>query len=126
MPARTKKTPIVLVYDPTDEGRFAFYDEGTLAFEGSDENNHYFDFLAFCQKFNIPYEERDMSEGLGGEEFPRKLEDLKPKVSVHIEIDTCDEAEYLNIMTDDTDLGWVSKTDAIAIRDRLVEALGKC
>lgn len=126
MPARPKKTPIVLVYDSYCDGRFAVYNEGTLVIEVSDENADYVDFLRFCQNLNIPYEERNMPNGMEGELFPELLEDLKPKVSVHIEIDTEDEAECLSIMTDDTDLGWVSKTDAIAIRDRLVEALGKC
>lgn len=126
MPARPKKTPIVLVYDSYCDGRFAVYNEGTLVIKVSDKNADYGNFLYFCQKLNIPYEERHMPNGMKGECFPEILEALKPKVSVHIEIDTWDEAEYLNIMTDDTDLGWVSKADAIAIRDRLMEALGKC
>ena len=126
MPARTKKTPIILVYDSTDDGRFAVYDNGSLVFEASNENANYGDFVLFCDKFNIPCEARDMPEGLGGEAFPLLVAALKDKASVSILIDTKDEAEYLSIETDDTDLGWVSKTDAIAIRDRLVEALGKC
>ena len=126
MPARPKKTPIVLVYDNYCDGRFAVYHEGTLVIEVSDENAYYGDFLSFLDLMNISYEERDMPEDLKDEAFPTLLEDVKPKVFVHIEIDTKEVAGYLNIMTDDTNLGWVSKADAIAIRDRLVEALGKC
>lgn len=127
MPARTKKTPIVLVYDSTYDGRFAVYDDGALVFEASDENANYYDFCAFCKKFNIPLEERDMPEGLEGEEFPRLLEDLEPKATVVVEIDAFDPSAYVSITSADYDsTGWLTKADAIAIRDRLVEALGKC
>lgn len=121
-----KKPSIVVVYDSAALGSWGLYLNGSLTVIFDDSLSSYSDFLGFLDRMAISYEERDMPEDLKGEAFPALLENVKPKVSVHIEIDTRDEAEYLFIMTDDTNLGWVSKTDAIAIRDRLVEALGKC